>query len=304
MAIDSDSMADRRRLKRRLALWRLLAFAAVAALIAVSFDASPRLPGMRHIAAVTVDGIILGDRPLERAIRDLADDQSVAAMIVHIDSPGGTTFASEALYRAILAVGETRPVVAVLDGVAASGAYMAALAADHIVARKSTVTGSIGVVFQAMNFAGLMEKLGVEGELVRSGPLKAEPNPFGPMPPEARAATRRVVDSLHDMFVAMVAERRELPAPEASRLADGRVYTGAMAVESGLIDGLGGLEEAVVWLEEEAGVTAGLPINDVQIDRPQAPIDRLISLFVGKSVLTERLGLDGPVSLWHSLAAD
>lgn len=303
MTIDSDALVDRRRLKRRLVLWRFLAFAAAAALIVVALG-PPQLPGARHIAVLSVNGLILDDPRRERAIRDIADDGSVAALIVDIDSPGGATFASEALYGAIRAVGETRPVIAVMNGVAASGAYMAALAADRILARESTVTGSIGVMLEATNFAGLMEKIGIENELVRSGPLKAEPNPFGPMPPDARAATRRIVARLHDMFVRMVADRRALADSEASRLADGRIYTGAMAVEAGLVDALGGLEEAVAWLEDEAGVAEGLPLAPVTVRRAGGPLDRLIALAVENSVFAERLSLDGPVSLWYPTAND
>lgn len=304
MARDPDLLVDRRQLKRRLAFWRLLAFAAVAAAVVAAFARLSPLPGSSYIAVVNVDGIIVGDPYRERRIRDLAHDGAVAALVVRIDSPGGTTFGSEALYEAIRTVGETRPVVAVMDGVATSGGYMAALAAERILARESTITGSIGVVFEATNFAGLMEEIGVESELVRSAPLKAEPNPFGRMSPEARDATREIVDDLHRAFVGMVAERRRLSGREAADLADGRVYTGAMAVENGLVDGLGGVDEAVAWLEDEAGVAAGLRLSEVSVRRPGGLIDRLVSAAFEKSVIAERLRLDGVVSLWHPSQAD
>lgn len=303
MAFDVDALADRRRLKRRLAFWRLAAFAAAALAVVVALGRADRLPGARHVAVLSVEGVILGDPRRERAVRDLAEDDSAAALIVAIDSPGGGTFASEALYRAVRAVGETRPVVAVMQGVAASGGYMAALAADRILARESTVTGSIGVMLEATDFAGLMEKLGVASEPVRSGPLKAEPSPFRPMSPGARAAVRRLVDDVHRMFVGLVAERRALPPAEAARLADGRAYTGAMAVEEGLVDALGGLEEAVAWLEEEAGVAPGLPLREVAVAEPLGPVARLFAALVGKSLLAERLTLDGLVSLWQPPAS-
>lgn len=303
MAFDVDALADRRRLKRRLALWRLAAFAAAALVVVVALGRAGGLPGARHVALLSIEGAIVGDPRRERAIRDLAEDDSAAALIVAIDSPGGGTFASEALYRAIRAVGETRPVVAVMNGVAASGGYMAALAADRILARESTVTGSIGVMLEATDFAGLMEKIGVASEPVRSGPLKAEPSPFRPMSPGARAAVRRLVDDVHRMFVGLVAERRALPPAEAARLADGRAYTGAMAVEEGLVDALGGLDEAVAWLEEEAGVAAGLPLREVAGAEPLDPVARLFAALVGKSLLAERLTLDGLVSVWQPAAS-
>ena len=272
MTFDSDAAVDRRRLKRRLSLWRLAAFAALAALVAALAWPLPGLPRGARIVTVGIDGIILADPERERAIRDLAGDDSAAALLLRIDSPGGGTFASEALFRAVRAAGEGRPVVAVMGGVAASGGYMAALAADRIAAdrifaRESTVTGSIGVVLQAPNVSGLMEKLGVENELVRSGPLKAEPNPFAPLSPEAREAAGRVVQDLHRMFVGLVADRRSLAGPEAARLADGRVFTGAAARDAGLIDELGGVEEAVAWLEAEAGVAEDLPLKELSVPR-------------------------------------
>ena len=316
MSPDSDALVDRRRLKRRLALWRLVAFVALAALIVVAAWPLPGLPGASRIVTVGIDGLILADRERERAIRGLAEDASAAALILRIDSPGGATFASEALYRAVRKVGETRPVVAVMDGVAASGGYMAALAADRIFARESTVTGSIGVVLQAPDLSGLMEKIGVANELVRSGPLKAEPNPFAPLSPEAREAARRTVQELHRMFVGLVAERRALAASEAARIADGRVFTGAAARDAGLVDSLGGVDDAIAWLEAEAGVAEGLPLAELSIPRRGRPLWRELlgaafsfaerslsgdTMLTGMS--TGGRGLDGPLSLWQPFAA-
>jgi protease-4 len=181
---------------------------------------------------------------------------------------------------------------------------MAALAADYIVARESTVTGSIGVILEATNFVGLMEMLGIESEAIKSGPLKAEPSPLSRLTPEAREVTKAVVDDVHEMFVGMVAERRAMSLADARRLADGRVYTGAMAVDNGLIDGLGGEDEALAWMGETHGIDTDLPLRDVEIDYPQELLDRLISTALGKSHLTERLRLDGLVSLWHPFPAD
>jgi protease-4 len=304
MALDSDALIDRRRLKRRLGVWRLTAFVAVVALVAVAVGRTPHIPGSRHIAVLWVEDLILSDPHRDKAVRALIDDESVAALLVHIDSPGGTTFGSESLYRTLRQVAEIKPVVAVMDGVAASGGYMAALAADYIVARESTITGSIGVIFEATNFVGLMEMLGIENEAIKSGPLKAEPNPLSRLTPEARAAIKAVVDDVHEMFVAMVAERRAIGLAEARRLADGRVYTGAMAANNGLIDGLGGEDEALAWMEETHGIDPDLPLREVDIDYPDEFLNRLISSAIGKSYLTERLRLDGLVSLWHPFPAD
>jgi len=307
MALDSDSLIDRRRLKRRLALWRLAALAALVALVAVAVGRAPQLQQIsrsERIGVLRIEGLILSDPYREQTVRELVEDDRLAALIVRIESPGGTTFGSESLYRALRAVAEVKPVVAVMEGVAASGGYMAAIAADHIVARESTLTGSIGVILEATNFVGLMEKLGIESESIKSAPLKAEPNPFDRLSPAAREATRALVDDVHDMFVRMVADRRGMDPARARALADGRVYTGAMAADVGLVDALGGEAEALAWLEAERGVDADLPQVDVEIDYPRELLDRLVSAAVGKSHLTERLKLDGLVSVWHPLVTE
>lgn len=299
MALDTDSLIDRRRLKRRLAMWRIVALVSIVAVIAVALARTPQLPVGDHIAVLTIDGLIVSDPHRVRALRALVEDDNAAALIVRIDSPGGTTYGSEALYRSIREVSEVKPVVAVMDGVAASGGYMAALAADHVVARESTITGSIGVIMEATNFVGLMEKLGIESESIKSGPLKAEPNPLSRLTPEGRAATQAIIQDVHDMFVGMVSERRGMTLAEARRLADGRVFTGNMAVKAGLIDGLGDDREAVGWLESEHGIDPDLPLVDVKIDYPKELIERLTAAVVGKPYLAERLKLDGLVSVWH-----
>jgi protease-4 len=304
MPLDTDSMIDRRRLKKRLAIWRIVALGAVFGMIVAAIGRAPQLTPEDHVAVLWVEGMIFSDPYREDAIRALIDDDSVSALIVQIDSPGGTTFGSEALYHALDEVRAVKPVVAVMNGVAASGGYMAAVATDYIVARESTITGSIGVIMEATNFVGLMEKLGIENNSIKSGPLKAEPNPLSPLTPEARAAAAAVVGEVHEMFVDMVAAGRGMPRDEAARLADGRIYTGTKANEVGLIDAIGGEAEALAWLESEHELDPELPLIEIEIEYPERLVDRLISSVMGKPYLTERLRLDGLMSLWHPLLAD
>jgi len=304
MALDSDALIDRRRLKRRLAVWRLAAVIAIVGLVAVSVARTDTLPVGPYLAVLDVDGLILSDPYREQALADLADNGQAKALILHIDSPGGTTYGSEALYHAVRAVAATKPVVAVMSGVAASGGYMTAIAGDFIVARESTITGSIGVVMEATNFVGLMDLLGIETEAIKSGPLKAEPNPFSRMTPEVRAATQALIDDVHAMFVGMVAERRAMPLARAEALADGRVFTGRMALDAGLVDALGGEDEALAWLAAERGIDTDLPMRDVEIAYPEKLVDRLVSAVTGKPYLLERLTLDGLMSLWHPSLGD
>jgi protease IV len=236
------------------------------------------------------------------AVEETMARSSAKALVLRIDSPGGTVVGGESLYRAIRAVAGEKPVVAVLGEVAASGGYMVAIAADRIYAREGTITGSIGVILQTTDVTGLLDKLGVSAEAIKSAPLKAVPSPFEKLSDEGRRATQGLVDDMYAMFVEMVAERRGFDADKAKELADGRVFTGRQAVANGLIDGIGGLGEARAWLDEK-GVSADLPAREI---RPWREEDWLggvaksaIRAVFGKTYLSERLTLDGLVAVWH-----
>jgi protease-4 len=299
---DPDSLVDRRRLKRQVSGWRLAAVVAAVAAIAAAVGRFELLGGEDHVAWVQVSGIIIDDQDRTRTIRQIGEDASAKALIVRVDSPGGTVVGGESLFRHLRNVAEKKPVVAVLGEVAASGGYMVALAADHIVAREGTLTGSIGVIMQNTDITGLLAKLGIEAEAIKSGPLKAVPSPLERLTDEGRAATRRLVEDMHQMFTAMVAERRGLPLPRATELADGRVFTGRQARAAGLVDTIGGEEEARQWLAER-GISRRLPSRKIQIERDDdfwpSLIRSTIQGVTGKTYLSERLTLDGLVALWH-----
>lgn len=299
MALDSDILVDRRRLKRGLNLWRALAILAALAVVFLALGKMSPIRGGEHIARLSIDGLILNDRDRLDAIERLAKDSSVKAVIVSIDSPGGTVVGGEAIYRSLRAVAEKKPVVAVMDDTAASGGYMVALGADRIFAHEATITGSIGVIMQAAEITELLNKLGITPIEIKSGPLKAQPSPLEKLTPEARRVSQDVVNDIYDMFVKMTAERRGLAPDRARQLADGRVYTGRQAAANGLIDKIGDEADAVAWLVKERGVAQGLPVRDVKWSRGLSSwADRLDTL-ARKTVFSERLTLDGLVALWH-----
>ncbi|MCU0854996.1 MAG: signal peptide peptidase SppA, partial [Rhodobacteraceae bacterium] len=210
MALESDLLIDRRRLKRGLAFWRAVAVVAVLGAVAlVARDSGPAQSLLGpSVARLTVSGVITADRERDSALAAIAEDRNVRALIVAIDSPGGTVSGGEALHRALSAVAARKPVVAVMGGTAASAGYMVALPAERIFARDSTVTGSIGVLMQTTEFAGLLESLGIRAEALTSGPLKDQPSPFRPLTEEGRAALNAVIQDLYAQFVAMVAAGR------------------------------------------------------------------------------------------------
>lgn len=300
MAYESDYLVDRRRLKRRLAIWRTLAVLAVIAAIAAAYGRiGDTVVGGDYIARISVEGIIIQDDQRLKAIRDLAKNDSAKAVIVRIDSPGGTVVGGETLYRALLDLGKKKPVVAVLDGVAASAAYMTAIAADRLFAREGTITGSIGVIMQTTEITKLLEMIGVSARSFKSGSLKAAPSPMEPITPQVAAATQSLIDEMYNMFRDMVLERRNMKPADASRFSDGRVFTGRQALKNGLIDQIGGEEAAIAWLESEKGIPKGLTVRKVKLSRDvDELIDRLDSL-ARKTILSERLTLDGLISVWH-----
>ena len=299
MSPEADYIVDRRRLKRRLLIWRLVTLAIVAGVLLAYFSDIEKLAEEDHIARLNVDGIIVDDVYREQALDDLLNDDNVHALIVRIDSPGGTVVGGENLYHQLKALGKEKPVVAVMGSLATSAGYMTALAADRLFAREGTVTGSIGVLMQTADVTGLLEKIGVKPETIKSGPMKAQPNPMETLTPEAREVTREVVMDMYDMFVGMVAERRNMPLEEVLRLADGRIYTGRQALKNGLIDAIGSEAEAIDWLREESKIPEGLPVEDLIIERPTEGWRQFFNGLVGKTLLSERLRLDGLVSLWH-----
>ncbi|AJD54272.1 signal peptide peptidase A. Serine peptidase. MEROPS family S49 [Thalassospira xiamenensis M-5 = DSM 17429] len=305
MALDADILLDRRRLKKSIFRWRVLAVVAVIIAIVIAFARSGASDAVwgnigPRIVEVNIEGVITEDPYLLDALEEIEEDSDVAGVIVHINSPGGTMVGGEALFESLRRIGETRPIVAEMGTVAASGGYMAAIAADHIVAHRGTVTGSIGVIFQSMNFNGTLEKLGVEPLTVKSGPLKAVPNPFEPVDDGARTAMESLISDMFGVFVDMVAERRGMDTDTVRKLADGRVYTGQQAVANGLIDEIGGRREALRWLQDEKGVAPDVAVVPLEIDYPD---DSLMTVLfegnIGKMLSSEGLKLDGLLTVWQ-----
>ncbi len=299
MSIDADWLVDRRRLKRRLRWWQVAAIAAVLLAVLAAVGRFAAVFERAHVARVDVAGIIVEDDERDRALADLADDASVKALLVRIDSPGGTVVGGETLYRRLRQVAEHKPVVAVMGELATSAAYMTAIGSDWIVAREGTLTGSIGVILQSADLTGLLEKIGVKPETVKSSPLKAQPNPLEPFTPEARVATERVVLDVYNMFVEMVQERRKLTPEQLAAVTDGGVFTGRQAQGNGLIDALGGEDEARSWLESSRGIAASLPARDVELGGAEQQLIDLLGSRVKKALFSERLSLDGLISVWH-----
>ena len=246
-----------------------------------------------------VSGTITEDRRILDALDRAATDDSVRAVLVAIDSPGGTMAGGEAMHGALTRIAQRKPVVAVMGATAASAGYMIAMPAQRVFARESTVTGSIGVLLQSVEVSQLLDRLGIQPQVIASGPLKDQPSLFRPLTEEGRAALSRVVGDLYDQFVAIVAAGRHMDTARVRTLADGRVFTGRQALEAGLIDAIGGEREARAWLAAERDVPESLPVWEVET---RSRAERLLSSAtetIMKSLLSEWLGVDAPRAVWQ-----
>lgn len=282
-----------------MTIWRVVAIIVAVALVATAIGRFSGKGSKSYIARLDVEKIIVNDTDRLKAVNAIADDSNIKALLVSINSPGGTVVGGEALYNALVRAGKKVPVVAVMGDLATSAGYMIAIASDHIVAHEGTITGSIGVLFQTSEITDLLGKLGVSVEAIKSGPLKAEPSFFTKMTPEVRQATQVLVDDMFDMFVHMVAAKRKMPLDKVRTLADGRVFTGRMALKEGLIDAIGGEREAIQWLADNRGLDKNLPVRKLTIKRDVEDWFERFSSLARKTVLSERLTLDGLVSVWH-----
>ena len=321
MSLDSDVIVDRRRIRRKLTFWRVMAaLIAIGAIVIVGLVATPggrgTLTTAGSIARVNIEGLIRSDQNRVEALERL-ENSHAAAVVVHINSPGGTTAGSEQLYDALTRLKAKKPLVVVVEGLAASGGYITAIAADHIVARQSSLVGSIGVLFQIPNFSELMKTVGVKVEEVKSSPLKAAPNGYEPTSPEARAALESLVKDSYAWFRGLVKERRGMDDALLEKVADGRVFTGRQAVDLKLIDELGDEKTAVAWLVAQKNVQKDLPVRDYKLSprfgdltflRTAASITLDALGFsaiarqieqVGMAQAVDRLGLDGMLAIWQ-----
>jgi len=286
--------------------WRSFAILAVLAAVLAALHGSGLGIEHAHVARLQVNGLISEDQKLTRAVDRLADDYSVKALIVSIDSPGGTIAGGESLHDAIAHVAAKKPVVAVMGGLAASAGYMVAVPANRIFAHEATLTGSIGVLLEAPEVSDLLAKLGVDVETIVSGPLKDQPSLTRPLSPQGHEVLQALVMDMYDQFVGMVATGRHMDPDKVRQLGDGRAYTGRQALQLGLIDAIGGEHDSREWLASTKGVPADLPVEEVSTS---SFAERTLSgtlgpLFVGlwKILISQGVMLDGAWAVWHRSA--
>ena len=313
MTQETEGILDRRRLRRKLGLWRGLAIvAAMLALGALALIGSgaKNLVKRDQIARITVEGLITEDRKQIQLLKALTKADHIKGVIVFVNSPGGTTTGGEALFRHLRNLAAKKPVVAQFGTVAASAAYIAGLGTDHIVARGNSITGSVGVIMQWPEVSGLLDKIGVKMNTVKSGSLKAEPSPFKPLDAENRQILDEMIEESQRWFLGLVRDRRKIDTAAIPGLHKGRVYSGREALRYKLVDEIGGEEEARKYLVDKRKVPAGLKVIDW---KPKTDLDwpfsgtaanyllRSLAGWLGVGTLANLPtgGLDGMLSVWQ-----
>jgi protease-4 len=255
------------------------------------------------VAAIDVSGpIVSGEAPqfditgsaavaasddIVRLIKRAARDPQVKAIVLRVDSPGGSVIASDEIYNALKNAG--KPVVVHMGALAASGGYYVSMAADHIVAHPDTLTGSIGVISEFTNLEGLYEKLGLKSAIIKSGENKDFGASTVPFTDEDRRLWQAVVDEVYDSFITIVAENRGMPVEEVRKLADGRIYTGRQAYAARLVDQLGYFDDAVDKAASLGGISGEPRVIEY---RRQTPLSQLFGSAMARAVLA---GLGIPI---------
>jgi protease-4 len=270
---NSDHLAALIYLKNKVHKWKNIALLfgifALLILLKITFGSTLNKGPIDSdfIASIKIEGAIFEDEYRHEVLAKLAEEKSVRAVIVNINSPGGGIVGSEMLYHDLRAIASKKPIVVVMESVAASGAYMAAVAADYIIAYNGTLTGSIGVIMESPEVTELAQKIGVKFNSFKSSPLKASPSPFEKTSPEVQKVVMSSINDSFLFFSELVKERREKRLNEKflNEIFDGRVFTGRQALAVGLIDQIGGQEDALLYLEANKIDTKNLPVEKVDI---------------------------------------
>ncbi len=307
MPPQSDLLIDRKRLKHHLSLWRTLAVMAIFVCIGLyaghglGWDGAT--PARDYIAEITIEGMMLDDPKRDAMMRELRDDKHAKAVIVRLDSPGGTTVAGEEIYLNLRDIAQKKPVIGVMHTLCASACYMASLGTDRVFARKGTLTGSIGVLIESVEITRLAEKLGITPISIKSGAYKDVPSLTSNFTGEQRKVVGELVTDAYNQFISLIVERRKMNEAQVHKLADGRVYTGRQAKDLDLVDAIGGNKEALLWLAKTHKINPQLEIRQIKPEAEYSSLLEQLTQYTGIKLFNRSaIGLDGLVSIWHPSA--
>lgn len=271
MTITPDYIIERKQNKLKLRLWKLATILMFIVLIVVmikKFDLTSSeyvTTNSNYIATVSIEEIIFEDTKRDKRLEKIIDDDKINALIVNVNSPGGTVVGSEKIYNILRKISAKKPVVIVMGTLAASGGYLISLGGDYIISHNGTITGSIGVIFQTLEVTDLAKTLGITFNNFKSGELKAAPNPTEQVTEAVRQAIMSNVQDTYDYFIELVALRRGLAIEEVKKIADGRIYSGRQALKLKLVDAVGSEDDAIKWLQEVKKIDKDLKVKEFKI---------------------------------------
>ena len=266
MSLDWQILEENKKKWFRKGLWRGIFFSILLiAIFSLFLNFNNLSSNFPHIARISVTGIIYDNDQLVETINSLSRNENVKSVLVKINSPGGTVVGSESLYVAIKRLSQVKPVISLMGEVATSGGYIVALASNYILARQNTLTGSIGVIIEHQNFSELSNKIGISINSIKSGKIKGGQNPLSPFDPLVKNNDQKLVDYSFNWFISLVKNNRNIKQNVIDLVSDGRTLTGGMAMDLGLIDGIGSEKEALKYLEKNYPSIKGLKIIDIEI---------------------------------------
>lgn len=238
---------------KKVLIFFLIIFAVIV-ILSLMLTFSHKVPLGEKVALIRVTGVIIDSTDVIDELKEYAKDNSIKAVVLRVDSPGGAVAPSQEIYEEVLKLKENKKVIVSMGSVAASGGYYIAAPADKIVANAGTLTGSIGVIMEIPNVSGLMKKIGVETQIVKSGSYKDIASVFRSLKPEEKEILQSVLDDVHDQFIRAVSDGRGMKVEDIKSIADGRIFTGRMAKELGLVDELGNLQDAIMLAGKLTGI--------------------------------------------------
>lgn len=274
-------VAEFMKLERSRRRWRVVAAIAVLLLFLsfIAFVSAVKVATPMqnpHVAQVTIGGMITDDLYQQQVLEELGENAHTKAVIVYVDSAGGTMVGGINLFNTLRTIAEEKPVVTVMGTVAASAGYMVAAAGDYVIANPGSITGSIGVLMPLVDATELAQKVGIKSDEVTSGVLKAATSPLSKRGPNAKAYLQKTVEEMQKVFMDMVLSRRTLNQRSITEISDGRIITGLRAKDLGLVDALGSRKNALKWLEKEHDLPQ-IPLVDVTTEKPESFFKQLLS---------------------------
>tara|TARA_B100000989_G_scaffold85102_1_gene61094 strand:- start:2930 stop:3823 length:894 start_codon:yes stop_codon:yes gene_type:complete len=248
------------------------------------------------IAKLSIDSIIMNNPELIKQLELLKNNKNLRAVLVDVNSPGGTVVGSKEIYDNLKKISEKIPVAISMKEVAASGGYMVALAGNKIFCYEGTITGSVGVIMQSVNIEKLLESLGIEPVIFKSGELKAKPNPIEKLSSSDKDIIQKIIKSIHESFLTMVKNNRKISEENLKIISDGRIFTGIEAKKINLVDEIGSEKDALDWLKAETKLEKDIDVIKIEGETNFSNVLDILSL---KGIFKKKLSIsNGLFAIW------